>query len=145
VKTARCISLASVDEVTWRKPRSIAITIVWGVTNAFIALQAFLGGRENLAWFDLLFIFFVAVFAGALLADVKTVILGIFESIFLSVAIMYLCLILPVIVGNVAGYYQANVVYTMSVNWVFWAFFPLTVFSCFLGAIVGLFVEDLIL
>jgi len=137
--------LAVTNNLTWKKPRSIAIVIAWGTINASIVLQAFLNRRLSLEWFDLLFLFFVGIFAGVLLADVKTIVLGIFEALFLSIGLTYFCMILPVLVGNVGGFFQANVIYQATLGYIFRAFFPTAVFACFLGGMLGGFVEDLIL
>ncbi|MBX5326948.1 MAG: hypothetical protein ACQXXH_07070 [Candidatus Bathyarchaeia archaeon] len=130
--------------VTWKKPRSIVIILAWGVLNASLVMLAFLGGRLPLEWFDWLLLFFVAVFAGALLAEMKTIVLGAFEALLVSVGLTYLFMVLPVIVGNVEGYYFSNVVYSLSVTRVFWEFFPVPAFMCLLGGVVGGFVEDFI-
>ena len=132
------------DEITWKEPRSVAIVIAWGIMNASIVLLAFLNGRQGLVWYDLLLLFFVSAFAGVILAEVKTVVLGIFETLFLSVVLTFFFMVLPAIVGNVAGFYHANVIYTMSVNWVFWLFFPTGMLAIFLGGLFGTFVEDLV-
>lgn len=137
--------LGASDELTWRKPRSVAIVIAWGFTNTAIILNAFLSGRQIMAWYDFVLVLFVSAFAGVLLADVKTIVLGIFESLFLSVLLMYIALVLPVLLGNVAGFYQANLIYWVSLGLIFKAFFPLAVFAYFLGGMLGGFAEDLLL
>jgi len=108
-------------------------------------MLAFLGGRLPLEWFDWLLLLFVGVFAGVLLADVKAIVFGAFEALFLSVTLTYFFMILPVIVGNVEGFYFSNVVYSLSITRVFWEFFPIPAFMFFLGGIVGGFIGDLIL
>jgi hypothetical protein len=137
------------DQVTWRKPRSITIVIAWGITNASIVLNAFLsggqiGGSTGLEWYYLLLLFSVSVFAGALLVDVKTIVLGVFESLFISVLFVYLGMILPVLLGNVAGFGQANLVYWAAIGLIFKVFFPLGILTFVLGGMVGGFAEDLL-
>lgn len=97
-----------------------------------------------LAWYDLFLLFFVGAFAGVLLADAKTLILGVFESLFLSVLLVYLGMILPVLLGNVAGFYQANIVYWDSLGFIFKAFFPIGAMVHFLGGVLGWFMEGLL-
>lgn len=137
--------MSASDELTWRKPRSVAIVIAWSLTNSAIILNAFLGGRQVMGWYDFAFVFLVSTFAGVLLADVKTIVLGIFESLFLSVLLMYIGLVLPVLLGNVAGFYQANLIYWVSLGLIFKAFFPLAVLAYLLGGMLGGFAEDLLL
>jgi len=141
--------VAASDEITWRKPRSIAIVIAWGIMNASIVLNAFLsggqiGGATGLEWYYLLLLFSVSVFAGLLLADVKTIVLGVFESLFISILFVYLGIILPVLLGNVAGFGQANVVYWTAIGLIFKAFFPLGILTFVLGGMLGGFMEDLL-
>jgi hypothetical protein len=136
------VPLVATDEVTWRKPRSIAIVIAWGITNASIVLNAFLSGREALEWYDLLLLFFISGFAGVLLTDVKAIVLGVFEALFLSVLITYVGMILPVLLGNVSGFYQANVVYWLALGLIFRAFFPMALLTFIMGGILGGFAED---
>jgi hypothetical protein len=114
------------------------------VTDASIVLNAFLGGRQVLEWYDLLLLFLISAFAGALLADVKAIVLGIFEALFLAILISYLLMILPVLVGNVAGFGQANVIYWMALGWIFRAFFPIGAMVCVMGGMSGGFAEDLL-
>ena len=136
------ISLVATDEIVWRKPRTIAIVIAWGVTNASIILNAFLNGREMLEWYDLLLLFVISGFAGVLLAEVKAIVLGVFEALFLSVLLTYVCMILPVLLGNVSGFYQANVIYWLALGVIFKAFFPLGLIAFIMGGMLGGFVED---
>ena len=136
------VSLVATDEITWRKPRTVAIVIAWGITNASIVLNAFLNGREMLEWYDLLFLFVISGFAGVLLAEVKAIVLGVFEALFLSVLLTYVGMILPVLLGNVSGFYQANVVYWLSLGLIFKAFFPLALLAFVMGGLIGGFMED---
>lgn len=107
-------------------------------------MNAFLSGRQVLAWFDLLVVFFVGAYAGVLLAETKALILGIFESLFLSILLVYLGMILPVLLGDVAGFYQANIVYWDAMGFILKAFFPLGAMAHFLGGILGWFAEGLL-
>jgi ABC-type dipeptide/oligopeptide/nickel transport system permease subunit len=78
------------------------------------------------------------------LVEIKAIVLGVFEALFLSIALTFFCMLLPVILGNVAGYYHANVIYSMSVDRVFWLFFPTATLAFVVGGIIGGFAEDLI-
>jgi hypothetical protein len=77
-----------------------------------------------------------------LLAEVKAIVLGVFEALFLCVLMTYVALILPVLVGNVAGFYQANTVYWLALAVIFRAFFPVGLLAFVMGGILGGFVED---
>lgn len=136
--------LAASDDITWRMPRSIAIVIAWGVTNASIVLNAFLSGRQILGWYDFLFLLLISAFAGVLLADIKTIVLGIFESLFLCVLISYTCMILPALFGNVAGLGQANAIYWLAIFMIFQAFFPTALMMFVVGGMLGGFLEGLL-
>lgn len=118
--------------------------IAWGVSNAALILNAFLGGRNALAWYDLFLVFFVSAFAAFLLVDAKTLILGTFESLFLSVLLVYIGMILPVLLGDVAGFYQANIVYWEALGFIFRAFFPIGAMTHILGGLFGWFAEGLL-
>jgi len=145
---------AAMDEITWRKPRSIVIVIAWSITAASIMLNAFLNGITTIdpfltqgdtgQWLALLLIFLVSVFAGVLLQDMKAIILGGFETVFLTVLLTYLGIILPIIFGSGGNFYQANTIYVASLGYVFSMFFPLIPMSLIGGVIIGGFVEDLL-
>jgi hypothetical protein len=130
--------------MTWKEPRTIAVVIAWGVTEASIVLNAFLSGRQMLEWYDLLLLFSISVFAGVLLVDIKAIVLGIFESLFLSIILSYVCMILPVLVGDVAGFGQANVIYWVTIGFVFRAFFPIGIMMFVAGGMLGGFAEGLL-
>lgn len=133
---------AASDEITWKKPRNIAIVIAWSITSASIILNVFLHGSQTMEWYVLLLLFFISVFAGMLLEDIKTIVLGIFEAFFLTTLLTYIGLILPVLLGNVADFYQANLVYWVSIEIVFRMFFPMVTLSLVIGGIVGGFAKD---
>jgi hypothetical protein len=130
------------DEITWKKPRSITIVIAWSITSASIILNAFLGGIEATEWYVLLILFFMSIFAGMLLEDIKAIILGVFEALFLTLFLTYVGIILPALLGRVSGFYQANVAYMVSADVVFRTFFPLGILSLIMGGLVGGFVKD---
>lgn len=137
--------MGSSDELTWKKPRSIAIVIVWSIVNASLILNAFLSGRQFLAWYDMLLVFSISAYAGVLLAETKTLILGVFESLFISVLLVYLGMILPVLLGDVAGFFQANIVYWDAMGFILKLFLfpPLGTVAHFLGGLLGWFAEGL--
>ena len=136
--------MAASDNITWRLPRSIAIVIAWSVINASIVLNAFLNGRQILAWFDFLFLFLISAFAGVLLADIKAIVLGVFESLFLCVLISYTFMILPVLFGNAVGFGQANAIYWLAIFMMFQAFFPTAMMMFVVGGMLGGFLEGLL-
>lgn len=133
---------AASDDITWRRPRSVVMVVVWSITNASIILNVFFGGEQELAWYILLLLFFVSIFAGMLLQDVKAIIIGAFEAIFLTALLTWMGMILPILVGGVNSFYQAQAVYTVSFGYMFRFFFPLVPISMAIGAVIGGFAED---
>ncbi len=146
---------AATDEITWRAPRSVAIVIAWSITSTSVILNAFLSGITVLdpflnvnqpgQWSALLLIFFMSILAGWLLEDMKAIILGAFEAIFLTVLLTYIGMILPVILGNGGGFYEADAIYLICMGYVFTMFFPLIPLSLIGGVIVGGVVKDWLL
>jgi hypothetical protein len=133
---------AASDDITWRKPKSVAMVVVWSITNASIILNVFFSGEQVLEWYILLLLFFISIFAGMLLQDIKAIIIGAFEAIFLTALLTWTGMILPIMVGGVTGFYQAQAVYTVSFGYAFRFFFPLVPISMAIGAVVGGFAED---
>jgi hypothetical protein len=138
---AQTFSTAS-DETTWKKPGSITIVTAWSITSASIILNVFLAGIQTTEWYVPLVLFFISIFAGMLLEDVKAIILGIFEALSLTVLLTYAGMIMPALIGKVANYYQANTVYMVSAGLIFTTFFPLGMMSLIIGGMVGGFVKD---
>lgn len=118
------------------------IVIAWSITNASILLNLFYSGGQTLEWYILLLLFFVSVFAGMLLADIKAIVLGMFEAIFITLLLSYIGMILPIFVGCVSGYYEAQAVYTVSMTSIFRFFFPMVPLLSAIGALAGGFFED---
>ena len=118
------------------------IVIAWSITNASILLNLFYSGGQTLEWYILLLLFFVSVFAGMLLADIKAIVLGMFEAIFITLLLSYIGMILPIFVGGVSGYYEAQAVYTVSMTSIFRFFFPMVPLLSAIGALAGGFFED---
>jgi predicted neutral ceramidase superfamily lipid hydrolase len=134
------LSTAS-NEIEWRKPRNVLTVAAWSVTNATIAMGVFLTGSPAPQWYFLLLLLFISIFAGMLLQDLKTIILGIFEALFLTVLLTYIFMVLPAFISGVS-YYEAQVIYTGAVGWTFTMFFPLFPIILIMGAIIGGFAED---
>lgn len=134
--------LLASDEITWKKPMSIVIVLAWSITSASIVMNVFLSGSPMLEWYILLLLFFLSVFAGMLLQDVKAIVLGAFEAVFLSMLLTYTGMILPTLSGGTPDYGQANAVYASALQYAFRMFFPAFPIILLMGAIVGGFVED---
>jgi hypothetical protein len=133
---------AASDDITWKKPKSVAMIIIWSITTASIILNAFFTGAKVLEWYILLLLFIISIFAGTLLQDIKAIITGAFEAIFLTAILTWTGMILPILVGGVAGFYQAQAVYMISFNYAFRFFFPVVPISMVIGAVIGGFAED---
>ena len=130
------------DEITWKRPRTILIVIAWGITCASIILNVFLSGGQTLDWYIILLLFFISIFGGMLLQDVKAIVLGVFEAFFLTLFITFLGMTLPIILGGAAGFYQSQEVYTILFGYIFTYFFPMVPLSMAIGAIAGGFASD---
>jgi hypothetical protein len=130
------------DEITWKKPRTITVVMAWSITIASIILNAFIGGIQTTEWYVVLVLFFISIFAGMLLEEIKAIILGIFEALLLAALLTYTGMIFPALIGRVTSDTQANVVYSVSAELVFRTFFPLGVLSLVMGGIVGGFIKD---
>lgn len=118
------------------------MVIVWSITSASIILNVFFTGEQVLEWYILLLLFFISVFAGMLLQNIKAIVIGAFEAVFLTALLTWTGMILPILVGGVAGFYQAQAIYIVSFAYAFRFFFPLVPLSMAIGAVVGGFAED---
>jgi hypothetical protein len=134
--------LALSDEVTWKKPRNILIVAAWSITSASIMLNVFLNGGQTLEWYVLLLLFFMSIFGGMLLQEIKAIVLGVFEAIFLTVLLTYIGMIFPILIGRVTDFYEIQQIYTSSFQYAFKIFFPMVPIIMAIGAIVGGFAED---
>jgi hypothetical protein len=76
-----------------------------------------------------------------LLEDIKSIVLGIFEAMALTILLTYAGMTLPAITGNAPGFYP-NVVYTTALYKIFAMFFPLIPICFLVGAIIGGFIKD---
>jgi len=139
---SQAYGLLASDEITWRRPRSIVIVLAWSITSASIVLNAFLSGSLTLNLYVLLLLFFLSVFAGMLLQDIKAIVLGVFEAVFLTVLLTYIGLTLPALAGGTPFYGQTNAVTMIALQDVFTMFFPAFPIIVVMGAIIGGFVED---
>jgi hypothetical protein len=134
-------SLAS-DEITWKKPRSIAIVLAWSVINVAILLNVFLLAGQTMEWYFMALLFSVSVYAGMILEDLKAIILGVFEALGLTMILAYLLMILPALVGAISGFYQQNLVLNNAVGYLFKMMFPLGVVLIVLGGLIGGILKD---
>jgi len=145
-RCSQAYGLSVSDEITWKRPKSIVIVLAWSVTNACIMLNVFLSGASlgpfSLEWYILLLLFFLSVFAGMLLQEIKAIVLGVFEAIFLSVILTYLGMVLPSLVGGTPYYGEANALDTTALAYALKMFFPLFPIILVMGAIVGGFAGD---
>jgi hypothetical protein len=76
-----------------------------------------------------------------LLEDIKSIILGIFEAITLTILLTYAGITLPALMGNAPGVY-ANLIYTTAIYKIFSMFFPLIPMCFLVGALIGGFIKD---
>jgi hypothetical protein len=142
-------SQAASDEITWKKPRTILVVIAWSIISTSIMLNAFLSGSQTVGYtfwsistaVPLLLLFLVSVLAGMLLADIRSIVLGIFEALALTILLTYTGIALPLLVGNAPSLY-ANAIPETAIHDVFSMFFPLIPFSFLIGALMGGFLED---
>ena len=130
------------DEITWRRTRSILIVLAWSITSASIVMNMFLSGNLTLNLYVSLLLFFLSVFAGMLLQDVKAIVLGVFEAAFLTVLLTYIGLTLPTLAGGTPFYGQTNAVTNIALQDIFTMFFPTLPIILVMGAIIGGFVQD---
>jgi hypothetical protein len=105
-------------------------------------LNVFLSGSQALAWYILLLLFFLSIFAGMLLQDLKAIVLGMFEAVFLSMLLTFLGMILPTLVGGTPYYGEANEVGVLALQYAFRMFFPMFPIALVTGALIGGFLED---
>jgi hypothetical protein len=84
---------------------------------------------------------FISVFAGMLLEDIKSIVLGVFEAFALTILLTYLGMAFPALVGDAPSVY-VNAIYSGSVYEIFRLFFPLIPLTFFVGATIGGFVKD---
>ena len=140
------------DEITWRKPRTILVVIAWSVISASIMLNVFLSGSHVVGYalwsvstaLPVTLLFFISIFAGLLLEDLKSIVLGIFEALALTMLLTYLGISLPALIGTAPNYY-VQAIYTTALADIFTMSFPLIPLSFLVGAIIGGFLQDWLL
>ena len=129
-------SLAS-DETTWKKPKTIAIVIAWSVINVGILMYVFLFAGQSMEWYFMTLLFAVSVYAGAILEDIKAIILGGFEALALTIILAYVLMIIPALIGQISGFYQQNLVLTIALGFLFRMMFPLGIVLIVIGGLIG--------
>jgi len=144
-----CFSSATSDEITWKKPRTVLVVIAWSIISASLMLNLFLS-RSKMVGFTfwsistalpITLLFFISIFAGMLLEDIKSIILGVFEALALTILLTYVGMALPALLGD-APSVLVNAVYGGAMYEIFVMFFPLIPLSFFVGAAIGGFVKD---
>lgn len=142
-------SQATSDEITWKKPRTILVVIAWSITSASIMLNVFLSGSRYIGYafwsistaLPLLLLFLISILAGVLLADIKSIVLGVFEAFAITVLLMYVGMSLPALIGNAPVLYE-NAIYVNAMDSIFTTSFPLMPLIFLIGAVTGGFLED---
>jgi len=137
------------DEITWTKPRTVLVVIAWSIISASIMLNVFLSGSQIVGYafwsistaLPILMLFFISVFVGMLLEDIKSIVLGVFEALALTILLTYVGMALPALVGNAPSIY-VNAIYADAMYDIFRMFFPLIPLSFLMGAAVGGFLAD---
>ena len=125
------------------------MVIAWSIISAAVMLNLFLSGSLIVGYafwnastaLPLLLLLFISIFAGVLLADIKSIVLGIFEALALTVLLTFAGMAIPAIVGNTPSLYT-NVAYDTAIYDTFNMFFPLIPLIFLIGAIMGGFLED---
>lgn len=142
-------SKAASDEITWKKPKTFLVVIAWSIISTSITLNVFLSGTHvpGFAFWSIsaavpfILLFLVSLFAGMLLEDIKSIVLGIFEALALTILLTYVGIALPVLVGSAPSFYT-NIIYDNAIYDIFSMFFPLIPMSFLIGAVMGGFLED---
>jgi hypothetical protein len=112
-------------------------------------LNVFLNGSQIVGYafwsistaLPVLLLFFTSVVAGILLVDIKSIVLGIFEALALTLLLTYLGIGFPAFIGNAPSFY-VNAIYMTGIYEVFRMFFPLIPLSFLMGGIIGGFLGD---
>jgi len=115
--------------------KNIVIVVGWGITLASIILQRiyqapFLNAQ------DYILIFIFSTLAATILADARTIILGWAGVMVVSIAIMFFCLTLPGIGGEMSEFIL-GFLYTGAITMIFRAIFPVAIIVEFMGSVVG--------
>jgi hypothetical protein len=76
-----------------------------------------------------------------LLEDIKSIVLGVFEALALTILLTYVGMALPALAGDAPSIF-VNAIYAYAVYDIFRMFFPLIPLSFFVGAVIGGFVKD---
>jgi len=119
------------------KPKIIFILCGWTILTSSIILQS-LYTSPTLSWFHWLLLLLASIFSGILLTDLKTVVLGYFVVIALSLFFIIFCLsILPVITGKVLFAAALDTLLGSAIVMVIRSTFPGVWIMCLLGGILG--------
>jgi len=84
----------------------------------------------------------MSIFAGFVLVDARTIVLGYIASLVLSISIIYLALISPVLLNKVGFAPLTDLVYQEAIIMLFRGIFPVAVFLCFIGVFIGGFLGE---
>jgi len=118
--------------------RDLAATVGWAVVLSSIISPA-LYVRDSLAESDFVLLFFGSAIVGAVLADLERLIISCVVAITSSLAIIYVCLNLPVILNlAVAG----EALGVTAVVMIFRAIFPISIVVILFGGLLGSFVGE---
>jgi hypothetical protein len=112
-------------------------------------LNVFLSGSRMVGYafwsistaLPVLLLFVISVFAGIVLGDLKSIVLGLFEALALTIFLAYLGMVLPALIGDAPSFY-AQAIYYLSADNIFIMAFPLFPLSFLAGAITGGFLQD---
>lgn len=118
------------------KLRKRIAVVGWAIIIASILLHS-LYQKQSVSFFDFALLFLASVFAGLILVDIRTILVGYLVAFVLSVALIYVCLILPVLLDVFTYPEFGEVVYREAVKLVFVAVFPISFFTCFVGGFIG--------
>jgi len=121
--------------------KAALIVISWSLIISSILLRA-LYERPILSVLELALLVIVSIFAGAVMANARTVVLGYIASIILTIFITYFSLVLPVLLNKIGFAPLGDLVYQQAIIMVFRGIFPVPIFLCFIGAFVGGFLGE---
>lgn len=117
------------------------VMLGWALMLSAVVLSALYRG-PSLDWLEWALLIAVCMFAGAVLVDLDAVVLGFFGAFLLSMAVSFLCLSLPALLGILEHAAQKEALFQWAVVLVVRTLVPLPLMYCFAASVIGAFLSE---
>jgi len=121
--------------------KELKIAILWAMLLSAILIHSMLN-RQGLSIIDFVFLALVGFWAGVILVDLDSIVVGCVIAFGLCVFIMFFALSLPAFLGVLSYPGLNDIVYNQAVRMIFLAVFPFPLFLGVVSSILGGYVGE---